>query len=272
MTEIAIVVTNDQRPNNHYQDGDIVAATNDRKTLAAHAATICHHKHTPLNADGLRDTNSLAYVYLENTMSIRWERVNSRQVRRTVIATGDSEIQDMGFDGAVDLYLSRITRPAGFRVFGPRSAAIWYSGAQDYSLAKTTAIWDAIETHTPLLRADHMRWNWTENEKKHFLVLPVIALRDEIVSRVVANEYNTDDRQPGFTSDSEILVARKRRSKVNWRELGLPSATVLDRNVALDVRDSIAPIGTELLAIKPRLSVWSVRDHLAPLNDRNYFV
>lgn len=271
MAEILVFVTGGQRPDDQFQDGDVVCAFNQRRIRSAHAQHICDHRAAGFNAHGLRPLGGLAQEIRERCREYRFDRVSSNEVIRTTLETGTQELFVIP---NLYLYLLRRRGHANHAVFGADGAEVWYGGKYRFTNPQLDQVWARIEADTPLREVDHRLWPLTPDEKRQFLAIPTIDMRDEIVARAESPEIDYDPLQPEFDVEAGIgnKVTRMRRSNINWRAMGLSPAQVLNQGVELDLRLSIEPQATTNLTAKPRKTIWSVTDHLRPRNDAEYFV
>lgn len=210
MAEILLYVTDEVRPDTAYQDGDIVCAFNDRRILCCHAEMHCHPRKAPRNGSGLILVGSLAHRWYERTAQYRFERVSATEVRRTVIATGESEIigrtpNRNGEAMHVRAFVQRRKARPNHRLFGEDGAEVWYGGTTDVSMPAVAAVWDEIEQHSPLRRADHLVPTWLSGAG---LRAPIADFSDAIAGEMTASEVDAFGR-----------LVRKRRRSFDWRSL-----------------------------------------------------
>ena len=211
MAELLLYVTDERRPETAFQDGDILCAFNERRILCTHAQHICHPRRAARNASGLIFANALSHRWYELTHQYRFERVSATEVRRTVIATGDSEVfgprpNEKGEAIDVRLYVRRRRLKADCVMFGEDGAEIWYGGRKDHSAATVSAAWDEIESRTALERADHADARWLSGG----LRLRVDEFDDAESAALTESEYdNTDPEKP--------ILTKKRTHLVDWR-------------------------------------------------------
>jgi len=280
MAEILLYVTDDARPDDAYQDGDIVCAFNDRRIRHVHAQMICDPRKEDFNSDGLRPLGGLGQHWFESTCEYRFERVNRHEVRRINLWTQETEVlgRTPNASGeAIDVtqYLARRLQNPKHQIFGAAGAEIWYGGGTAaLDSTAVNAVWDRIETDTALLRDQHNLWPLTDRELQHFLAVPTLDMRDEITRRATAVELDYDRQQPEYDPENDIgdRIARKRRARVQWREMGLDPAAVLDPAVRMDLRTQVEPQDQSRLNVKPRIHTWTARAHLRPMGDTELFV
>ncbi len=76
-----------------YQDGDIVQTITNKRIYLCHAQMICNVSNFPLDpVTGLRPNDSLLMKFMEKTNVYKFERVNSNDVVRTNLITGEESI------------------------------------------------------------------------------------------------------------------------------------------------------------------------------------
>lgn len=272
-------VTDDPRPDDHYQDGDIVCAFTDNRILSCHAQMLADYKRAPKNGDGLRVDGTERRV-LEAVCQLKFERISATEVRRTNLVTLEQAIIGPTPNAAGEYihlaeYLARRKQHPRHRIFGTEGAEYWYMDER-WESANVSAAWDIIEADTPHRRTDSERTKWplSHTERRHFLALPAAPMRDEVAARAVGIEIDFDRFQPEFNEEAGIgnQLVRKRRAYIAWRDLGLPVSDILNRNKIVDLRDVLQPAGPQLAQAKPRKNVWSVRGHLRPLDDQEFFI
>lgn len=272
MAEIAIFVTNEQRPDDHYQDGDVLHAFNDRQIGWVHAWHILDPRKGQTNFHGLRVKGGPAFYHCEATREWRFERLGATTVLRTNLWTTAQDVVEMP---NLQLFLNRRTARADHIIFGTPGAECWHGGGTDMSATKVDELWAWLEGNTNKRRAAHRKWMWSDKALSKYLILPVLDMRDEIVRRAEGVEMDYDSLQPEYDPELGIgtNIVRKRRASVNWRAMpGINPVQVLNTGVKLEYRNILEPQGTTYVQVKPRKNFWSVRDHLRPNDDQEFFV
>lgn len=261
MAEIVIYPTDDNGPDERYQDGDIVCAFTDRRIGKCHADVICHHVKSGFNRDGLRP-DGLAKIYHELLYTYRFERLSRLEVKRTNLISGSTDILSGSPNGKnefidVPLYLARATRHPRHKIFGSVGREVWYGGRERADTEqKVDALWAMIEGNTVHRRRDFSHWPLSDRELRRFLALPVMNMTESDASRAENSERNTNEDQPGFDSSTRPFITRKRRLFVLWRELGVSSIDVIDQSKRLDLREQISPFDMSNVAVKPRKTLF----------------
>ena len=173
--ELIVKVGNPDGPQTSYKDGDIIQTFSSDRILSSNAENICNVNNFPINSvTGLRENDSLFMKFLELKNTYKFERVNSNDVRRTDMITGEEDIlnttpNDQGEYMNVFQFISRRLKSARHCIFGTSGAEIWYGKSRPS--VDLDAIWNDIETHTSQLKQDNMSWNFSPIEKRSFLVM-----------------------------------------------------------------------------------------------------
>jgi hypothetical protein len=213
-------------PGSNYEDGDIVCAFNNRRIRGIHAEQICHIKTIGLNADGLRQINSLPELFQKEVYQYRFERVSKTEVKRINQITLEEEIISNIPNAKrehiyLDEFLTRRKKNPNHRIFGTAGNEVWYGGITDVSNIRLDNIWQKIEERTEHREVNHKDWPCSDQELRHFFVVPTDdfddAQADELVSSI---ESKPDER-------GHKTIIKKRKSKVNFRTgLGLSEDTL----------------------------------------------
>jgi len=158
-----------------YKDGDIVQAFSMDQIYFCHAQHVCHITNFDLDStSGLRVADPLLIKFLEKTHIYKFQRVNSNEVVRTNLQTGEQKTlsptidQDGESIHAYD-YLSNKLKSSRHKVFGSSGLEYWYGGAKKFHDLDINDIWNDIETHTYYLQSNHINWPLADIEKKRFL-------------------------------------------------------------------------------------------------------
>lgn len=241
-----------------YEDGDVIAAINDRQIRRVHAEMICR----PRLADGRRvggflaGTQPLLQTFLEAVFQYRFQRVAETAVLRTERATGQTMLCSAdAIDARARIDAARyvkLRKKAGKKpLFGTEGREIWYGGRTDFTPAALDIVWGHIETHTPHRAEDFLRWPLGRLDARHHLAIAVDDFDNEVAAEMV--EPLTRPADPGKAGlPHEIL--KKRRHRVRWQDLpGLSPKTsrdVLDRSKAVDIRDAVRFVRASILERK----------------------
>tara|TARA_R110000824_G_scaffold20524_3_gene77262 strand:- start:223 stop:1128 length:906 start_codon:yes stop_codon:yes gene_type:complete len=173
--ELIVKVGNPDGPQTSYRDGDVVQTFSPDRILLSNAGTICSIDNFPLNpVTGLRDNDSLLMKCLELINTYKFERVNSNDIRRTNISTGEQDIlnttpNDEGEYINTYQYISRRLKSPRHCIFGSSGNEIWYGKSKPS--VDIDALWNEIETHTDNLKVNHTSWEFSPIEKSRFLVM-----------------------------------------------------------------------------------------------------
>ena len=158
-----------------YKDGDIVDALSLDRILLSNANNICHVRNFDIDTvSGLRPNDSLLMKFLEKKNTYKFERLNGRDVKRTNLLTLEEEIlsstpNEKGEYINAHAYISRRLTNQNHKVFGSNGNEIWYGSPR--ASIDLESIWNDIETHTDNLKQNNSTWQFSEIEKKKFLIL-----------------------------------------------------------------------------------------------------
>ncbi len=92
MGELLLKVGDRSARDEDWRDGDIICAFNRHSRRCCYAQHVCHVRRARRNGSGLIRPTEVARDWYEATHQYRFERVSQRQVRRTVILTGEVDI------------------------------------------------------------------------------------------------------------------------------------------------------------------------------------
>lgn len=257
MGEIVLKVGTNLPPEPAYQDGDIVQAFSVRDIQFTHAERIMHPGNFSRQSSGLLTNDTLAQAYCEIMYQYRFERVSTTEIRRTNLFDTRVDILSnrpnaRGERIDVPLFVERRLSNANHMMFGSPGREIWYGGMKLYNAPNLTELWNEIETDTRLRRADHTKFPLTRREKQSFLVIKV----DDFTSaEKLVLEESVHDRNGNLT--------RKRRRRVNWRSLTLPTGTTIghidDKAREVDIRDDSTFTRTTVVQDKESLVARLIR-------------
>jgi len=220
-----------------YVDGDCLCAFTDHRISCCHAEMICHPGKAVLTGVGLRDNTAVARDYLDTVYQYRFERVNRTQVKRIALATMTEEI--FGPESMdVDLYIKRRLRHGRHRIFGTVGAEVWHGGRQEKSPAKMAQVWNAIETKTPLRKADHNLWPMGRLDVKHHLAIRASDMTEEESNGMVDPQLDWDaEGKSRLDADGKDVQLARRNIHIEWRDLvsdiGVSVDSVLNRDVTV---------------------------------------
>lgn len=254
MAELLLKVGDRSADPADYKDGDILCAFNRRRIRCVHAESICHVRKAQRNASGLILLSEPSRDWYEATHEYRFERVSATEMRRTMIATGESEILSdrpnaKGEYIDVRAFIERRKRRRNKHyLFGEDGAEVWYGGTITADHPRLDVVWNAIETKTPLRERDHGLWPAGEQELRSHLFVRTTDFDDAEAESLVASEV--DDSDP----DNPVVVQKRERT-VDWKaRLGLNAgerADIEDRSKRIDFRDRQPRAIQSIVDVKP---------------------
>ena len=263
MAEALIYVTNDARPDDAFQDGDIICAFNHRRIRTCHAQMICKATRGEFSS-GIYPSDTPHEKLAALTHEFKFEHIGS-EIKRTVIATGDFEIFQSNKPNAngeyinVDQFVADI-RKKNLSVFGTPGAERWYGGNTSDTQTTLDAAWAMIEAETPERETNYTRWPLSPEEKAQFLAVPTTAIADEIAATMENLERNTSPEQPDYDPENYRTNWKRRVGIKNWRDLsGVVVEDVFNRNKEIDYRESLTDYDVTAMDVKPRKSVFQDR-------------
>jgi hypothetical protein len=232
-------------PNPAYQDGDIIAAFNQRRIRQVHAEHICDINNFGFKSDGLRP-DSISRTIQDLTREYRFERISETQVNRIILATQSIETFSNPEIDVKSFVERRLNHPK-HRIFGTPGSEVWYGGDTDFSNAKLNTVWQQIEAQTPNLESNFTLWPLGTQDKKSFLSIKVDDFTDEETVELTSKETDTSDPL------SEIV--QKRKWRVDWKSLTLPASIpdIQDRTKEVDVRNVNGLTRANVTILKPSL-------------------
>jgi len=159
-----------------YQDGDVVDAMSLDRIYLAHAEMICHPNNFGFNTNGTRDLNTLLEKFQQATHTYKFERLNSNDVKRTNLLTGEEDILNTipNADGeAINAYkyIYRRLKSPRHKIFGPSGGEVWYGKMRSDAEVFIPVAWNHIETESDNLQSGHNSWPFTDLEKRHFICI-----------------------------------------------------------------------------------------------------
>jgi hypothetical protein len=244
MAELMIKVKRDSRPDPFFQDGDIMAAFNNRRIKDTHACHICHKNLIGFTPEGLRPQNSLTEFYLSKVKKFKFVRSGTSCTRITLATMDEEDVSDL-MD--VGLFIERRLAHTKHLIFGTPGNEIWYGGSTDASNKQLDLVWDEIESKTINRRSDFTRWPFTSGEIKNYLCLAVDDFVDSEVSVLEESVFdNTDPERP--------ILTKRRKRKVSWKSLlGISGETISDiedKDTSVDIRDVNTFSRSQIVEIK----------------------
>ena len=254
-----IVKTKSHPKTERYQDGDIIETFTDVQIANCHAQIICHPRKFSMNTFGLRDRNTLLEKYTAAVSEFRFTRLNSNDVQRLNLITGEADIISSTANSkgeAMDVYqfLTRRLKSPRHKIFGTSHGnEVWYTGNRKITRDVCDSCWNDIETHTDNLKVNHEHFPFSETEKRHFLPLNCCGFMNEECcevshgtccerkGHVMRQEISEEepilaDGEPNYEG---VLIAKRQWQVPYWdldSELGIDVDDVRNRNKELDAR------------------------------------
>jgi hypothetical protein len=263
MAEVLIYVTDEVRPDDQFQDGDVVCAFNHRRIRTCHAQMLCKATRGEFT-NGIYPSNTPHEQLAALTHEFKFEHVGN-EIKRTVISTGDFEMFQSNQPNAsgeyinVDEFVSEI-RKRNLSVFGSVGNERWYGGNTSDAQVTLDAVWAMIEAETPYREVNYSRWPLSPEEKAQFLAVPTTVIEDEIAATMENLERSTSPEQPGYDPENYYTNWKRRVGITNWRDLpGVVVEDVFNRNKEIDYRESLAEYDVTTMDVKPRKTVFQDR-------------
>jgi hypothetical protein len=162
--------------NPSYQDGDVVQAMSLDQIYMTHAEMICNVSNFGFNTNGTRDLNTLLEKFQQATRTYKFERLNSNDVKKTNLLTGEEDILNTipNADGeAINAYkyISRRLKSPRHKIFGPSGGEVWYGKMRNDAEVFIPVAWNHIETESDNLQANNRNWPFTPREKRGFVCI-----------------------------------------------------------------------------------------------------
>lgn len=223
----------------NYADGDCLCAFSDRHIRCAHAEMICHPKRSQRSPRGMLVKGSLAWHWMRRTREFRFERLSKTEMVRINQATNERvRFGPESID--LRLYLKRRRENKDHQLFTDGQTVVWFGGRSDFSAVRINTIWEQIDKQTPwnLTRQRFQLWPMGRLDIRHHLAIRSEAITEKQVRDFTEPLYRTNDngefawrigKEIGFSAaiddppddrnDWRLIVARKRRRRIAWREL-----------------------------------------------------
>jgi hypothetical protein len=179
-----LIMTQTKGENPAYQDGDILLAFNQDRILWTNAQNICGPQNfSPNSVTGYYD-NPLLAAYLENTSCHRYVRINTNEVERTNLISGEKDILSaipnyIGESVEIDAVINKRLKEVNHYIFGSCGKEVWYNKSN--RPIDVDAIWRGIEDYSDHKKEDNLNWPFTEAERKLFLPLSCAHLHDNSI-------------------------------------------------------------------------------------------
>ena len=229
-----IVKVKSDGSNPYYQDGDVIEAMSLGRIHLAHAEMICHPDNFGFNTNGTRDLNTLLHKFQEATHTYKFERINSNDVKRTNLLTGEEDILNTipNAEGeAINAYkyISRRLKNPRHKIFGASGSEIWYGKMRNDAEVFVPVAWNHIETESDNLQNNHNSWPFTDLEKRHFICINTSGrsytgdsfTRVELSGGTVTERVlsATEDIPEDAPDDYEVVTLAKRQWFVPYWDL-----------------------------------------------------
>ena len=229
-----IVKVKSDGSNPYYQDGDVIEAMSLGRIHLAHAEMICHPDNFGFNTNGTRDLNTLLHKFQEATHTYKFERINSNDVKRTNLLTGEEDILNTipNAEGeAINAYkyISRRLKSPRHKIFGASGSEIWYGKMRNDAEVFVPVAWNHIETESDNLQNNHNSWPFTDLEKRHFICINTSGrsytgdsfTRVELSGGTVTERVlsATEDIPEDAPDDYEVVTLAKRQWFVPYWDL-----------------------------------------------------
>ena len=229
-----IVKVKSDGSNPYYQDGDVIEAMSLGRIHLAHAEMICHPDNFGFNTNGTRDLNTLFHKFQEATHTYKFERINSNDVKRTNLLTGEEDILNTipNAEGeAINAYkyISRRLKSPRHKIFGASGSEIWYGKMRNDAEVFVPVAWNHIETESDNLQNNHNSWPFTDLEKRHFICINTSGrsytgdsfTRVELSGGTVTERVlpATEDIPEDAPDDYEVVTLAKRQWFVPYWDL-----------------------------------------------------
>lgn len=235
-----------------YEEGDIIGAYNRRSIREKHAQNLCHPWKNGVSPYGLRISGSIVEDWYRHTCGRKYEIISPTQLRRTDLDTmysvvlSEIPIEDPNRPGRyirtnVAKFMERqlaSRAPDGgpkLALFGTPGAEYWYGYRQDFSSTKLDLVWADIENKTPYREVDFAQWPCSYDVLCSFLIISVNDFDDTTAAELVSTLWD-------LTSPSEPVIAKKRKSFIQWQDklaLSQPAKDqILNRYTAVDIREA----------------------------------
>ena len=229
-----IVKVKSDGSNPYYQDGDVIEAMSLGRIHLAHAEMICHPDNFGFNTNSTRDLNTLLHKFQEATHTYKFERINSNDVKRTNLLTGEEDILNTvpNAEGeAINAYkyISRRLKSPRHKIFGASGSEIWYGKMRNDAEVFVPVAWNHIETESDNLQNNHNSWPFTDLEKRHFICINTSGrsytgdsfTRVELSGGTVTERVlpATEDIPEDAPDDYEVVTLAKRQWFVPYWDL-----------------------------------------------------
>lgn len=241
-------------PDPAYQDGDILCAFSDRRIAQCHIEHICH-PWKPQN----RLNNSLCQFWLESVSQFRFDRVSLREVRRTRLADGSSDLlsdtpnasgEALDVSDFVNRRRREFAPDGGTRlpIFGSTDREVWYGGSINTSVSVLEKVWAEIASRTVLTRTNYTKWPLSPIERRHFFAVSTADFTDMLAADFVSSLITTAIDIRGKVVET---ISKRRRYKLEYRQMvqagtfpGITLGSIDDRKTECDGRITELNIAT----------------------------
>lgn len=231
------------KDSNDLEDGDIVHAFNRRDLRQHYAGKICSVKRTPQRAGQLRDSNSLAFKWIEKHSEYKFERLTADTVKRTNLVTLQESVfgpipNEHGEHINVQKFIAARLLKGLHTIFGEAGSEIWFGGSRELLDSDFDEIWSQIEFETPYRETERLDWPATPAELKMFLWIRT-------------NDFSNTNKDDFLSPMSE--ADNRKKNTINWRGLyGMSGriSDILDVKKPIDVRAERKHVWQEIVVSK----------------------
>lgn len=221
---------------------------------------IAHPSRAPrLDGSDLLVADGVSWDYHLATRAKLIEALSRDEIRITDLVTMESHRESYDARGTVAR-----RRRSGLPIWGTPLRPRWFVGSRrPLTAPRRDALWQRVETDSPLRRAQHRRWPWTDREKRILLLVPVREF-DELARRramapdedLVENLSESERFALEVAADAsptESVVVRYRRRRVPWEDLvealGVTVEDVRRLDRVIDPRDAVEDLDGETIVI-----------------------
>lgn len=236
MAELLLKVGDSLQLNNYF-DQDILCAFTDKHISKAWFQNIVSDERRKIGfkSNGLRDTNSLLFSYMNEISIYRFERQNETESLRVNLTTGETQvISDKTVPHSyVDEFIKRRLKSKNHLIFGEIGKEIYFDKTVNFSEEKANNVWSHITAKTGKLKEDHTLWPLGTAEPYDSLPLGLDAdLTDNEAIELV--------KPITELQDGKEVIIKKREKFIPWQEIDtispLSIAKINNVNTPVDKR------------------------------------
>lgn len=234
MPELTLHIGDSPGPSG-YRDGDIIHAMNDIQLLGRHSCIITDHR--KIKGGFFKPLTSLAYYRLRAFSRFMFERISTKEIRRTNLVNSNVDIlsdvpNENGHYIHLEEYIARRKRAGKRPMFGDEATCVWFEGTREITMSRMNTLWtNYIIPQTGLFPADYRRREYSASHLRRYLV-------------IVTNDFSNARRawleSPGMdeTDPENPVFVRRRKRYVDWRNIPDMDGTTIDN--VLDRRQRVA--------------------------------